>query len=249
MEKRITMSKDKEFTLIELLVVIAIIAILAAMLLPALSKAREKARQSGCTNNSRTIMLMAALYSVDYDDYVLPSNLPSGGELTNNKNMWFGLLYVYEGVSAKTFDCPSNQIDVPGESSTAPNFVQPSWFKDGGVKGNRKLIWNIKLGHSTYAKYLKNTSLKKASMDIGLMDGSWQNGSNPLSGYNHPSSLRPSTGSGKQSPVHNGKFIFGMLDGHVTSVTPLEYQNQLYGNGKSDTNIKLDGGATIYVNN
>lgn len=91
--------KRKGFTLIELLVVVAIIAILAAMLLPALSKARQNARNVACISNLKQIGLAFLMYANDNNEYLPPDQ---GTASDGTGGYWCDIVapYIYNG---KTF--------------------------------------------------------------------------------------------------------------------------------------------------
>ena len=75
-------SRQRAFTLIELLVVIAIIAILAAMLLPALALAKQKAQGIGCLNNNKQLILAWTMYANDSNDRLVYNRTITGTLVT-----------------------------------------------------------------------------------------------------------------------------------------------------------------------
>jgi len=122
------------FTLIELLVVIAIIAILAALLFPALSRAKAKGQSTHCLNNLKQLQLGWKLYEAENNGY-FPANIsrPVGGQKQSVSNSWVlgnarfdmttsnivtGSLYTFVGSTA-IYHCPSDRATVPGNTGLA----------------------------------------------------------------------------------------------------------------------------------
>lgn len=212
------MKKFNKFTLIELLVVIAIIAILAGMLLPALNKAREKARATTCLNNMKTVGQLIMFYADDFNGVIVPNTLQDttyqyaaypkhlarGGYIADHANNdSIGKTYI--------FDCPVM------ESTTVP-YKDRSYIGSAFGSFNRSttlpLIENI---HSVNVKWPKSSS-----NIIILLDSCRQPGSNTARRQN-----AEGVGAANYQGIHlrhSDRANVCMADGHAEALVYNDFE-------------------------